>query len=315
MPLPFKLTKEQVVIVWGFASPFLKARAAASQPLWDDRLVNLADLLFSNPIVVENFVRVINREAAPETFQLQAPAELKMECRAFAGNLEFVEGWLRDFSFGVNSAPYVSAAEGYSMEVMPAYEAKGLTAQQDRQRGGAYVADVSQQPLPLAQPYVDPRLGGGEPGGAAPHPAEQAAADNISAQAVAAAAAMEVPAIPDPAPNGTPTIQAQQVSAGMVAGFTPEGQPIQHSEQRATVPFNPVSPMHVTPEVALSAQSPSPAIPLSPEAAQAQAAVQSGQGQTNSAPAEIASGTVPSSTTEAGEVPKHDTPHVESVVK
>lgn len=148
MPANFKVTPEQIVIVWGFAGPFLKKRAAASQPLWDDRVLQLADVVFANQTALYWFCQVINREAPPQAFQENAPADLKQECRAFAGNLEFVEGYLRDFGVAINEAPYVNAPEGHLEGLASAVAAKEYHAEADSIRGGAYTVD-NQAPAPI----------------------------------------------------------------------------------------------------------------------------------------------------------------------
>jgi hypothetical protein len=210
MPAPtaFTITPEQIIVAWGFLSPFLKKRAAASQPLWDDRVVALADMVFANQAALYWFCQVINRQVPPQAFQENAPAELKQECRAFAGNMQFVEGWLRDAGVAIELAPNVSARinDQTGLSYMAGLEAAAPViqhyAEADR-LNGAYVVHNDVPAPELGQPYVDPAAGG-SPGSAPDHPAVVASGDNITtAQREGGEAAISQAApVPAPHPDG-----------------------------------------------------------------------------------------------------------------
>lgn len=111
MPLPnaLRLNVNHFLVVWGFLYPLLKKRAAASAPLWDDTLVETANRLFQSEAFLKLFEQVLNREKPVQALELEAPHDVsRADARAFAGNYQFVEGWVRDTAASLNAAPYVT---------------------------------------------------------------------------------------------------------------------------------------------------------------------------------------------------------------
>lgn len=113
MPLPrmLQLNQNHLIIAWSFLYPVLQRRAAASQPLWDDRLVEVTNKLFTNQDFITLLIQVFNREKPVQALEFEAPAGVSREdARAFAGSYNFVEGWIRDVASSVHDAPYVNPA-------------------------------------------------------------------------------------------------------------------------------------------------------------------------------------------------------------
>lgn len=114
MPLPanLKLNRNHIAIAWTFLYPMLQKRAAASAPLWDDRLVDISNRLLTNDAFLTLLEQVFNREKPVQALELETPPGVSREdARAFAGNYQFVEGWLRDTASSLEAAPYVKTEQ------------------------------------------------------------------------------------------------------------------------------------------------------------------------------------------------------------
>lgn len=149
---PSKINAAQIITGWSYVYPFAQRRQAAGHPILDAQALANAQACLTNEKFVRLWEQVLNGEKPADALQQEAPNEIAMSARAFAGNADYIAGLIRDTCASLHTADHVTPATDTNIDdaatVNKALQQKN--EEQQRRELAAYAAANPSGAAPMA---------------------------------------------------------------------------------------------------------------------------------------------------------------------